>query len=203
MDAEDKNGKEVRDELDPLRVDRPRGILTEADRKYLTNHPDSEIEPRTHGERRARERIRQRVIHAILDFRILAEYLEDRDRERIFRAQRTEGDPVRYVASSIVDVITFLYLYEDHSEIFAQSVKTGIERAFRYEGWLGEAEVVIDAERTEPLPELPEVAREMGISGTEADHPLIQLYHEGKLTEDELKASLEGILQLKSESGSS
>lgn len=200
MEAEDKNEKEVRDELDPLRVDRPRGILTEADRKYLTNHPDSEIEPRTHGERRARERIRQRVIHSILDFRILAEYLEDRDRERIFSAQFDEGDPVRYVASSIVDIITFLYLYEDHPEIFAQSVKTGIERAFRYEGWLGEAEVVIDAERTEPLPELPEVAREMGISETEADHPLIELYHEGKLTEDELKASLEGILQLNGES---
>lgn len=78
-----------------------------------------------------------------------------------------------------------------------------IERAFRYEGWLGEVEVSIDAERTEHLPELPEVAREMGIPETDADHPLIHLYHEGKLTEDELKASLEGILQLKSESGSS
>jgi hypothetical protein len=192
--------KEMREELDPLRPDRPRGILTEADRKYLINHPDSEIQPRTHGERRARERIRQRVMHAILDFRLLAEYLEARDRDRIFRDGHDQGDgerkQMRRVSSSIADVIAFVYSHYDHPEIFAKIVKSGIELAFRYEGWRGEASVAIEAERTDPIPELPEVAKELGVSESEADHPLVQLYHQGKLTEEELKVSLESILQL-------
>lgn len=65
-------------------LERPRGILTKADREYLTGKSD--LEPQSHGERRARERIRERVINAFLDFRILERHLEHRDRDRIFSA---------------------------------------------------------------------------------------------------------------------
>lgn len=65
-------------------VERPRGVLTEADRRYLTGVSD--LEPQSHGERRARERIRERIINAFLDFRIIDRHLEDRDRKRIFSA---------------------------------------------------------------------------------------------------------------------
>jgi hypothetical protein len=63
-------------------LSRDRGVLTKADREYLTGQSD--IETGSHGERRARERIRNRTKNALMDFGLMFEHLEDRDIEQIF-----------------------------------------------------------------------------------------------------------------------
>lgn len=84
--------------------ERPRGILSPADRRYLrgeTNYEDAS------SERKARMRIRERVRHALMDLPLLLEHLDERDRkqlldEHLFRPdhqyvlrdeERTEGPP--------------------------------------------------------------------------------------------------------------
>ena len=69
---------------------RPRGFLTEADRRYLLG--TSDLEPRSHGERRARERIRNRFFNALLDFVLVEEHLADRDREQVFEKLISDDD---------------------------------------------------------------------------------------------------------------
>lgn len=56
---------------------RPRGILNERERDYLLGKAD--IEPRTQTERDIRATMRTRVRHAIYDFALLFDHLEDRD----------------------------------------------------------------------------------------------------------------------------
>lgn len=63
--------------------DRDRGFLTEADRRYL--HGESDLDHQSHGERRARERIRNRLLNALYDMAIVFESLEDRDRDQVFK----------------------------------------------------------------------------------------------------------------------
>jgi hypothetical protein len=63
-------------------LNRDRGILTKADREYLVGK--SKIEKASHSERRARERIRNRLKNAILDMGLLFEHMERRDKEQVF-----------------------------------------------------------------------------------------------------------------------
>lgn len=62
--------------------DRDRGFLTTADRQYLRGA--SSLEEKSHSERRARERIRDRFLNALYDMTIVAEHLEKRDRDQVF-----------------------------------------------------------------------------------------------------------------------
>jgi hypothetical protein len=61
----------VEEEFTAYDVDRPRGILSTADRKFLLGETDFSTSA---GARRRRQKIRERVTHAMLDFQIL-EYL--------------------------------------------------------------------------------------------------------------------------------
>lgn len=73
--------------------DRDRGILTETDRKFLRG--ESDIEPQSHGERRARARIRKRLRNAIYDLSLLFVHLEERDRKQVFhRGTLDEQDAI-------------------------------------------------------------------------------------------------------------
>lgn len=82
-------------------VDRPRGILSTEDRKFLfgkTEYTSSS------GARRRRQKIRERVTNAMLDFTILRE-LEARDRNQIF-----EGEERRdLLAGGFSSAFFFLY----------------------------------------------------------------------------------------------
>lgn len=82
-------------------VDRSRGILTPADRRFLLGDVTLGSEQSRYD---ARYRIRQRTRDALLDFPLLFEQLADRDRKQVFDADSEE------VADAIVDAIAFLYL---------------------------------------------------------------------------------------------
>ncbi|MDS0284023.1 hypothetical protein [Haloarcula onubensis] len=64
-------------------VDRPRGILSTEDRKFLLGKTEYTS---SSGARRRRQKIRERVTNAMLDFKILQE-LEARDRNQIFEGE--------------------------------------------------------------------------------------------------------------------
>jgi len=80
--------------------ERPRGVLSPADRRFLRGEADLQSDQSAYD---ARYRIRQRVRNALLDFSLLFESLDDRDREQVF-----DGDDE--LTAAIVDAVAFLYL---------------------------------------------------------------------------------------------
>lgn len=85
-------------------ADRGRGILTPSDREFLLGRKTDYTK---HSKKQKRNRIRRRLRNALLDFTILFEHLEERDRETVFdpdneaREDYTEG---------ITDLLGFLHL---------------------------------------------------------------------------------------------
>ena len=85
-------------------ADRGRGVLTGSDREFLLGRKSDYTEQ---SRRQKRSRIRTRVRNAILDFTILFEHLDDRDREMVFdpddehREEYTRG---------ITNMLAFLHL---------------------------------------------------------------------------------------------
>lgn len=94
----------------PTEVDRPRGILTKSDREYLLG--EASIEPQSDSERHVRRRIRERIRNAILDFTLIFENLEGRDRRQIF-----EGTDEPPLWDGAVDMLAFLYYHVNGNEI--------------------------------------------------------------------------------------
>jgi len=82
-------------------VNRPRGILSTEDRKFLLGETEYSTSA---GARRRRQKIRERVTHAMLDFQIL-EHLEGRDRNQIFEG----ADRRDLLASGFSGSFFFLY----------------------------------------------------------------------------------------------
>jgi hypothetical protein len=87
--------------LDP---DRDRGVLTPSDREFLLGRKTDYTE---HSKKQKRNRIRRRIRNAILDFTILFEHLDDRDRETVFDPDDAERDAY---TQGIVDMLAFLHL---------------------------------------------------------------------------------------------
>ena len=84
--------------------DRPRGILTPSDRDFLLGRKTDYTD---HSKKQKRNRIRRRVRNAILDFSILFEYLEERDRETVFDPDDEDRDAY---TQGITDMLAFLHL---------------------------------------------------------------------------------------------
>ncbi|WP_254531480.1 hypothetical protein [Natrinema gelatinilyticum] len=84
--------------------DRPRGILTPSDRDFLLGRKTDYTD---HSKKQKRNRIRRRVRNAILDFSILFEYMEERDRETVFDPNDDERDAY---TQGITDMLAFLHL---------------------------------------------------------------------------------------------
>lgn len=101
---------------------RPRGILSPADRAFLSGQADLESIQSIYD---TRYRIRQRIKHAILDFSIIFEHLEEQDREQVF----DPGDDQREaLTEGIIDALAFFYLgtesYDPSREnLLAESVR--------------------------------------------------------------------------------
>lgn len=85
-------------------ADRPRGILTPSDRDFLLGRKTDYTD---HSKKQKRNRIRRRVRNAILDFSILFEYMEERDRQTVFDPDDDERDAY---TQGITDVLAFLHL---------------------------------------------------------------------------------------------
>jgi hypothetical protein len=107
--------------------DRPRGILSPADRAFLRGEACLESEQSVYD---ARYRIRQRVRNAILDCSILFEHLEAKDRAQIFDPQ---DESRAEFTNAIIDALAFLYLGTERYDVgrenlIAESVRR-VERA--------------------------------------------------------------------------
>lgn len=105
--------------------DRPRGVLTPADRKFLRG--ESELKSKQ-SRRDARLRIRNRIENAILDFSILFEELEERDLVNVFSSDSVEEKDA--FQDGIVDALAFLYwgskraaLYPTFESMLIEGVK--------------------------------------------------------------------------------
>ncbi|MFC6939235.1 hypothetical protein ACFQE8_04555 [Salinirubellus sp. GCM10025818] len=84
--------------------DRSRGILTPSDREFLLGRKTDYTE---HSRKQKRNRIRRRVRNAVLDFTILFDYLEDRDRELVFNP---DADHREEYTRGITNMLAFLHL---------------------------------------------------------------------------------------------
>ena len=98
-----KDGNGSHDRL-ALSADRGRGILTPSDREFLLERKTDYTE---HSKKQKRNRIRRRLRNAILDFSILFEHLEDRDRETVFNPESEARDDY---TQGIIDMLGFLHL---------------------------------------------------------------------------------------------
>ncbi|WP_440764049.1 hypothetical protein [Natronorubrum sp. DTA7] len=85
-------------------ADRPRGILTPSDRDFLLGRKTDYTD---HSKKQKRNRIRRRVRNAVLDFSILFEYMEERDRKTVFDPDDDERDAY---TQGITDMLAFLHL---------------------------------------------------------------------------------------------
>lgn len=85
-------------------ADRPRGILTPSDRDFLLGRKTDYTD---HSKKQKRNRIRRRVRNAVLDFSILFEYMEERDRNTVFDPDDDERDAY---TQGITDMLAFLHL---------------------------------------------------------------------------------------------
>lgn len=84
--------------------DRPRGILTPTDRDFLLGRKTDYTD---HSKKQKRNRIRRRLQNAILDFSILFECLERRDRNIVFDP---DDDDREALTRGITDALAFFHL---------------------------------------------------------------------------------------------
>jgi hypothetical protein len=84
--------------------DRGRGILTPSDREFLLGRKTDYTE---HSKKQKRNRIRRRIRNAILDFSIIFDHLEERDRETVFDPDDDQRDEY---TQGIVNMLAFLHL---------------------------------------------------------------------------------------------
>lgn len=104
---------------------RPRGLLNERERRYLLGQTD--IEPHTQPERDIRATIRNRLTHAIYDFALLFDHLEDRDLAQVFDARADDAAELR---TALEEMLGFLYRASiDFHPPFHYLAKEGIQRA--------------------------------------------------------------------------
>ncbi|WP_415380262.1 hypothetical protein [Halosimplex sp. TS25] len=104
--------------------DRPRGILSPADRAYLRGGTTFESDQ---SERNARARIRERVLAGLYDADLLADALSERDRELVF--EKHVGDDPAGVRA-LIAALAFLYRgAEDAGLDFETLLEEGVSRA--------------------------------------------------------------------------
>ena len=106
--------------------ERGRGVLSPADREFLRGDRDlSSVQ----AERNARARIRGRVYDALLDFEVLVEQLEDRDRELVFGKRASDADGTE-AFDGFVATLAFLYRGLAETDLaFDTVLREGVNRA--------------------------------------------------------------------------
>ena len=110
-------------------VDRPRGILTTDDRRYLFGNLDmSSYSDPNNTIKQRRYRIRNRMEHALLDIVIANNLLSGRDQARVFDSLREsmKREQFKHVVSEIFD---FLYVNQPVGHR-SSSASLGIAQAF-------------------------------------------------------------------------
>lgn len=169
------------DELSPLNPDRPRGVLTKRERRYLIG--ESDIEPGTQDERSIRQSIRTHVMHSILDFTILYQALEERDRDRILKDGGDMG-VVPWVSNSLDDMIAFIYQTNDHPELFAGRVEGGVTHAVTRDGWFADVEVDVKVTRSKKTSDVHDRLNSDGVESVTRQE-LETLFRAGRIDGEE------------------
>lgn len=135
-------------ETEPSEADRTRGLLSKRDRQYLLG--TSDIKPRSQRERDIRADIRERVWNGLLDFYLLRDRLEPRDREQILPPREDDSAPTEQSARetaatyvALTNALAFLYDLYTHREgqeqferVLAEAIGM-IERRRAHEGGTG------------------------------------------------------------------
>lgn len=126
--------------------ERPRGILSEADRKYLSGLKEYKHKQ---SESNRKQAIRVRTAHAIHDFLLLSRLLEKEEREKIFNEEIGEEDLQFFLQS----MISFIYVGLDQDETrLEEIIKKGIynganlDKTGRWSGKATDVYVHIDIE---------------------------------------------------------
>lgn len=147
--------------------ERPRGILSPADRNFLRGTTEY-AHASTATERR--NAIRERVHSSLRDYRVLLEHLPDALREQAFREEKVDEKINVGVRNSVIDGLAFLYLglsdATDGNEVseFTDAIEDALGRAYEQRGRAIESvDVSIEVEEggaleelDTPLEELPE-----------------------------------------------
>jgi hypothetical protein len=106
---------------------RERGLLGQSDREYLLN--ESDVERDSQQARNIRARIRTRVTNALLDFDLLLDHLEERDREQVFEfSPERSMEDFSWTQIGITSSLAFLY---DTAKKDNQSFEEWLERGIR------------------------------------------------------------------------
>jgi hypothetical protein len=118
--------------------ERKTALLTRRQREYLRSEKEFES---GQSERDMRYKIRERIKNGLLDFELLADELEPRDRKQIFKDVRTaalRGDehvnvdemPQRDEVEGLVHTVAFLYLAARDADLpFEKVIELGISEA--------------------------------------------------------------------------
>lgn len=96
----------------PYDPSRPRGLLTTRDRKFLLD--ELGVEPQTQREREIRGDIRERVWNGLLDFVLLARFLDERDARQIYYPD--DVDAQSNLTMAFQELITTLYRYSSDGD---------------------------------------------------------------------------------------
>ena len=170
----------------PEEIDRPRGILSPRDRKYLLGEAD--IDPRSQAARNVRAAIRDRLENAILDCTLLFRHLEGRDRQKVFD-ELTGGRPPRNAdhvmpPQGMIHAIALFYVASEHPDMdsFTPTLIEALRAVADQRGEFRE----IGAEITfEPEMDIDELDRQL-----EDDERTIrdigQLYNDNRISLDSL-----------------
>jgi len=118
--------------------ERERGVLSKADRRFLLDSDDEE--KKSSKGRVTRSRIRDRIYDGLLDYSILVEELEERDRQSVFDQFSKDHDLQRGATNALI----FLYLaLEEQNLDFETILVPAVESA---EQVLASEEVDTEAE---------------------------------------------------------
>lgn len=176
--------------------DRPRGILSKADRQYLRGKKSYSSEQ---SERDARYRIRERIKNSILDFTLLINHLDDRDREQIFASSKpdvlseetelNEQHLTNVVEGAmflhgIEDAITFFYLgLGDIHQSFEPVLEKSVENAEKKKG-MDVEHVLVEIEIQERNPDLTDLIERFESGEAVTEEELKQLIHSNEINLD-------------------
>lgn len=131
-------------------TERDRGILTPADRAFLTGESTMETEQ---SKRDARYRIRNRLNNGVLDFDVLLSSLETKDRQKAFEKFLDEDEYPSGITSThpLTRALSFFYIgIDEQGEEFDEILALAIEEAERRRGRIVndvDVEISVDSEQ--------------------------------------------------------
>lgn len=164
-------------------TDRPRGILSPSDRRYILDVDGWEATHSRAAKSKREGEIETRTANALLDFQLLLEHFDEEDYDQVFDVDDVGEQPT--FSDAHADALAFLYRLDGaRPSVFAKSLERGIATAERQRGHHAQVTVSIDLETRGALGEI-EQRLEESITSVSTDE-LCELHRSGRLTQREL-----------------